>query len=92
MCFLLYTLIINLVSMLLYGVDKWKSVHNKWRIPEKTLLLTAFLGGATGALLGMYLFHHKTKKAKFAVTVPILFFLELILFSWLLWKLGTMLL
>lgn len=56
-----YLLGINVLAFLLYGFDKWKAKKNKWRIPEKTLFGIAFLGGSLGALIGMQVFHHKTK-------------------------------
>ena len=40
-------------------------------IPEAVLLATAAAGGSLGALLGMWLFHHKTRKAKFFLTIPL---------------------
>ena len=63
--------IFNLFTFLLYGIDKRKAVHHRWRIPERVLILCAFLGGAAGALLGMLLFHHKTRKWKFRILVPL---------------------
>ena len=86
--FLSYLVLANLVAFAMYGIDKRRAIKNKWRIPEKRLLLAALLGGAFGALWGMILFHHKTKKAKFFLTVPVLFVLQVILFSWLFWRLG----
>ena len=86
--FLSYLVLANLVAFAMYGIDKRRAIKNKWRIPEKRLLLAALLGGAFGALWGMILFHHKTKKAKFFLTVPVLFVLQVVLFSWLFWRLG----
>ena len=62
---LIFYLIINLLAFMLYGIDKKKAQKQVWRIPEKSLFLTAFLGGAFGALAGMQVFHHKTKKNYF---------------------------
>lgn len=67
-----YLLFVNLVALILYGIDKKKAEKGKYRIPESRLLLIAFLGGSIGAWLGILIFHHKTKKKKFSVTVPIL--------------------
>ena len=86
--FLSYLVLANLVAFAMYGIDKRRAIKNKWRIPEKRLLLAALLGGAFGALWGMILFHHKTKKALFFLTVPVLFVLQVVLFSWLFWRLG----
>ncbi|MBR6527763.1 MAG: DUF1294 domain-containing protein [Lachnospiraceae bacterium] len=86
--FLSYLVLANLVAFAMYGIDKRRAIKDKWRIPEKRLLLAALFGGAPGALWGMILFHHKTKKAKFFLTVPVLFVLQVVLFSWLFWRLG----
>ena len=61
----------NIAVFALYGIDKWKSTHNKWRIKESTLLLPAFFMGGVGALLGMHVFRHKTKHLKFKILLPI---------------------
>ena len=45
----IYLLIINVVTFALYGIDKWKAIHNKWRIREATLLITALIGGSLGS-------------------------------------------
>jgi len=66
-----YLIIINILTFIFYGIDKLFAVYKKRRISEKTLLLFSFLGGCFGGLLGMYLFHHKTKKSKFKILMPI---------------------
>lgn len=63
--------------LFLYGLDKWKAVHGRWRISERTLLLAALAGGFAGALTGMYFFHHKTRHKKFVYGVPLIGLLEL---------------
>jgi uncharacterized membrane protein YsdA (DUF1294 family) len=69
-------IIINLFVLLLYGLDKWKAIHRKWRIPERVLILAA-VPGAPGALLGMLLFRHKIRKPKFYLGVPAILLLEI---------------
>jgi len=64
-----------LAVFLLYGIDKQKAIHHRWRIPESVLLIAAVFG-APGALLGMIFFHHKTRKAKFFILVPLILLLE----------------
>ena len=66
-----YLIIINIFTFLLYGLDKWKAKHHRWRISESALLLAALVGGSVGALSGMYGFHHKTLHKKFTIGVPI---------------------
>ena len=61
----IYLILINILSFILYGLDKYKAIKNKWRIPESVLLSISFLGGGIGSTLGMYAFRHKTKKKKF---------------------------
>ena len=80
-------LLLNAVSFLLFGLDKWKAKHGRWRIPESTLLLSAALGGSTGAFLGMKMFHHKTRKAKFYLGVPALWIIQVILLWYLMHRL-----
>ena len=57
---LYYLIVINVVTFLVYGIDKWKAKPGSWRISEATLLILAVIGGSIGALLGMKIWHHKT--------------------------------
>ena len=61
----------NLVVFFMYGLDKWKAVHNCWRIRETVLIGAAWLFGGVGAVCAMAAFHHKTGKMKFRVFVPL---------------------
>lgn len=70
---LYYLAVVNLLSWILYGIDKRRSRRGKWRISERTLLLVAAIGGTAGALGGMILFRHKIRKPKFVIVVPVLF-------------------
>lgn len=79
--------LINLLVLILYGADKERAKRDMWRIPERTLILCA-VPGAFGALLGMILFRHKTRKAKFYLTVPLLAAVHLILIWLLISSLG----
>ncbi len=73
-------LLLNLYSFGLYGVDKHRAKRDEWRIPESRLLMAAALGGGVGALLGMGVFHHKTRKKKFAWGVPAILIAEIVVF------------
>lgn len=66
-----YYAAINILTLIMYGIDKLKAVRNEWRLSEATLLLPAILGGAYGALVGMFFFRHKIRKAKFVVLIPL---------------------
>ena len=72
-------LAVNLIAFALLAGDKRGAVRHAWRIRERTLLLSAFAGGATGALAAMLLYRHKTRKAKFLILVPLAAFLHLFL-------------
>lgn len=65
-------LLINAVSMPVMCLDKNFARRGMWRIPEAVLLGLAACGGALGILLGMTLFHHKTRKPRFYISVPLL--------------------
>ncbi|MBR5301654.1 MAG: DUF1294 domain-containing protein [Clostridia bacterium] len=63
-------LVINLITFILYGVDKHKAKRGAWRIPEKTLLTGTWLLGGVGAWLAMRAFRHKTKHLAFQISAP----------------------
>ena len=67
---LLYVGAINLLTFILYGLDKLKAKKSKWRIPESTLIGIAVIGGSIGAWLGMKVWHHKTLHKKFKYGIP----------------------
>ena len=77
--FTYYLISINVLTFLLYGIDKWKARRGKWRIPEDTLIWLAIAGGSIGALLGMYLFRHKTQHKKFTLGVPAILLVQVTL-------------
>ena len=60
-------------------IDKRKAKANKRRISEKTLFILVFLGGGIGGIAGMYLFRHKTKKARFVIGFPAILIFEILL-------------
>jgi uncharacterized membrane protein YsdA (DUF1294 family) len=74
---LVFLVIVNIISLMFFGVDKLKSKRGGWRIPEARLLLVAFFG-PFGAYAGMLLFKHKTRRVKFLL-VPIFLFIHLCL-------------
>ncbi|WP_346670664.1 DUF1294 domain-containing protein [Faecalicoccus acidiformans] len=69
---LIFLSLLNIYTFCLFGIDKYKARHHRFRIAENTLLIHAFLGGAMGAWIGMYIFQHKTRRLKFCLLVPML--------------------
>ena len=67
-------------------IDKRKAKYGRWRIPEKTLLIIALLGGSVGTIAGMYLFRHKTQKLKFTLGFPTILISEVIIIIYFLTK------
>lgn len=58
-------LVLSIITLLVYGKDKWAAKRQAWRTPERTLHLLALLGGWPGALIGQKLFSHKKNKISF---------------------------
>lgn len=74
-----YLFLANLVGFALMGIDKRKAKKKQWRIPEKTLFLSAIFGGSIGALYGMHLFRHKTKHKSFVFGMPAILIVQMLL-------------
>ncbi len=69
---IVYLLLINAAGFLIMLCDKQRAVKKRWRIPERTLMAFAALGGSAGVFLAMITLRHKTKHSKFSVGVPLL--------------------
>ena len=76
----IYLIVINILGFLVMGLDKHKAKMADRRIPENTLFMLTILGGGVGTIAGMYVFHHKTKKMKFKVGMPLILILEILIF------------
>ncbi|NBK92236.1 DUF1294 domain-containing protein [bacterium 1XD21-13] len=77
--FYYYLIFMNILAFLLMANDKQRARHKKWRIPEKTLFLTAILGGSIGSILGMQIFRHKTRHTAFVIGMPCILVIQIIL-------------
>ncbi len=75
-----YILALNVISFIIVGYDKRRTVKDKWRIPEKRFFTFAFLGGALGVYLGMKHFRHKTLHKHFVYLIPLIIILNIVLF------------
>ena len=74
--FIIYLIIINLLTFLAMFIDKQKAKKGKWRTKELTLFIFVLLGGGIGGIAGMKLFRHKTKKALFKYGFPTILIFE----------------
>ncbi|AEF93705.1 protein of unknown function DUF1294 [Desulfotomaculum nigrificans CO-1-SRB] len=79
-----YLLAVNVLTFIMFNLDKWFATTGGWRISERTLILSCLFGGALGGYLGMRYAHHKTRKAFFSLGVPALGVIQLVLFFWIL--------
>ena len=75
---IIYLLVINIITFLLFFIDKVKAKKNAWRISERALLFCAIFGGSVGALAGMYTFRHKTRHSLFRLGVPLILIMQII--------------
>ncbi|MDR7000905.1 DUF1294 domain-containing protein [Neobacillus niacini] len=79
MIWLVIYLIMNIMGLIIMGIDKKRAIKQQYRIRERTLWLVALFGGAVGTTIGMKLFHHKTRHLSFKIGFPLLAILDLIL-------------
>ena len=77
-----YIVVINLVSFMMFGIDKYKARRGQWRISEATLLAMAAIGGSIGAWMGMKVWYHKTLHSKFRYGVPIMLLVHIALMAY----------
>jgi uncharacterized membrane protein YsdA (DUF1294 family) len=77
---LIIAIFLNIICFASMGLDKLFAVKNKRRIPEKTFIALAVLGGSVGTLIGMQVFHHKVRKPLFLYGVPVILTLQLYLY------------
>lgn len=76
---LIYLVAINLIGFFIMFWDKRKAQKGSWRTPEKTLITISLIGGSIGTLIGMYIFHHKTKKPRFKYGFPAILILQIVI-------------
>lgn len=76
---IIYLVVINCTSFITMGVDKYKARKRTWRIPESTLFVLALIGGSIGSIMGMHLFHHKTRHWYFLYGMPAILIVQILL-------------
>ena len=80
---IVYLMLINLIGFAAMALDKRRAIRHKWRIPERTLFLSALLFGSIGVLTGMYVFRHKTRHWYFVIGMPLILILQIAGAIWL---------
>ena len=75
---MLYIVIINIISLIIYGIDKLLAIKHLYRVSEIALITLSIIGGSIGSILGMIIFHHKTKKIKFLILNPLILIIQII--------------
>lgn len=76
--FYIAVLVWNFILFVMYGIDKYKAQHKKWRISEFMLIAPSYIFASFGAMLGMIVFNHKTSKPKFRIFIPLAFVFNVI--------------
>ena len=74
-----FCIVINIITFLVFGYDKWQAKNNKRRISEFNLLLLTGIGGTIGGIVSMYLFKHKTNKFSFTLAFYAIAILQIVL-------------
>ena len=75
----IYLFAVNLLAFILYGIDKKRARNREWRISERMLIGIAVIGGCIGAILGMHIFHHKTRHWYFRYGLPLILIIQVLL-------------
>ena len=75
----IYIIAVNIISFIVMGMDKRRAQKRAWRIPDSTLFVLAIIGGSIGSILGMHLFHHKTRHWYFLYGMPAILIVQILL-------------
>lgn len=79
----MYLIVINTISFICFFIDKKRARNKLYRISESFLFSVSIIGGALGSFLGMKVFHHKSKKKKFIIGIPIILIFNIIVLIYL---------
>lgn len=80
---IIYIILINVIGFIAMALDKHKAKRDLWRIKEATFFIISLLGGSLGVWMGMYNFHHKTKKWHFILGVPAILIVQIVVYIFL---------
>ena len=67
-----YLIVANIAGFIVCATDKRAAIKHRSRVSERTLFVLALLGGALGVWLSMLVFHHKTRKLRFMLFMPLI--------------------
>lgn len=78
--------LMNIAGFFTCVVDKRRARKRKWRIPEKTIFIIAFIGGSLGVYFALLLLRHKTRRLRFMIGIPIILFMQVCISVYILLK------
>lgn len=74
---IIYLIVMTVIAVAVAIHDKRAAERSKFRVPESTLMTLGALSGCVGIYACMKIIHHKTRKPKFMIGLPVIFFIEL---------------
>ncbi|MFC5406990.1 DUF1294 domain-containing protein [Cohnella soli] len=74
-----YLLAINVGALWAMAYDKGQAKRRRQRVPERTLFLLAAIGGSPGSIVGMRIWHHKTKHISFVMGMPAILVVQVVI-------------
>lgn len=81
--FIYYLFVINFLTFVIYGFDKYQAKKKKRRISENTLHVFALLGGSLAAFIAQRVYRHKTVKRPFIFLYWAIVIIQILLFVYL---------
>ncbi len=78
--FYLYLIVMNMITYIVFAIDKKRAIRGAWRIPEATLFGLSIAGGSVGGILAMRICRHKTKHMSFALGLPVILMIQIAIF------------
>ena len=76
----IYLIVLNIITFAAFGIDKFKAIYRRWRIPAYVLVTLSVIGGSLGGFIGMKVFQHKTRVPYFAYGLPIMLIIHTLIF------------
>lgn len=83
--FLVYLILINIISVIVTIVDKVCAIKHIWRVRERTLLILSAVGGSVSMFVTMQIIRHKTRHLKFMLGIPAIFIVQCLI-AFVIWR------